>query len=76
MKDAFYQRFQKKWEETTDLPPQTVGPFTPFYKRMTRHLKVMPIPILILISIMCVVVLFFLVGSAITRIVSLLQKGF
>jgi len=76
MTDAFYQRFQKKWDEVTELPPQTVGPFTPYYKMVTKRLKVMPLPLLFILSVVCVVGLFFLLGSAITRIVSLLQKGF
>lgn len=76
MKDAFYERFQKKWNETTDLPPQTVGPFTPYYKMVTKRLKVMPIPILLLISIVLIIVLFFILGSGITFLTSILQRGF
>jgi len=76
MSDARYERFQKKWNEVTDLPTQTVGPFTPYYKMITKRLKVMPLPKLIFISIVCILALFFIFGSGITRIVSLLQKGF
>lgn len=76
MSDAFYRKFQKKWNEVTDLPPQTVGPFTPYYKMVTKRLKVMPWPILGISALLLVIGLFVLFGSAITRIVSLLQKGF
>lgn len=76
MSDTTYRRFVKRWEEVMDLPPQTVGPLTPVYKMITRHLKVMPWPLLVVLSVMCVVLLYFILGSAITLLVSLLQRGF
>jgi len=76
MKKILYQRFVKRWEEVTDLPPQTVGPLTPYYKALTRRLKVMPWPALVLGSLVVVFVLYLVFGSAITLIVSLLQRGF
>lgn len=76
MKTDTYRRFVKRWEEVTDLPPQTVGPLTPYYKALTRRLKVMPWPVLVISSLLLVVGLYLLIGSAITLIVSLLQKGF
>jgi len=76
MSDALYGRFQKKWNEVTDLPPQTVGPFTPYYKMVTKRLKVMPLPKLIIISIICILALFYIFGSGITFLASILQRGF
>ena len=76
MKSDTYSRFVKRWEEVTDLPPQTVGPLTPYYKRLTRRLKVMPWPALVLCSLLSVVGLYLILGSAVTLIVSLLQRGF
>jgi hypothetical protein len=76
MKDALYERFQKKWDETTDLPPQTVGPLTPYYKMVTKRLKVMPLPLLILLSIVLIIALFFVFGTGITFLTSILQRGF
>jgi len=76
MSDARYERFQKKWNEVTDLPPQTVGPFTPYYKMVTKRLKVMPLPKLIIISIICILALFYIFGSGITFLASILQRGF
>ena len=70
-----YRRFVKRGEEVTDLPPQTVGPLTPYYKALTRHLKVMPWPLLVLGAVCMVVGLYVILGSAITLVVSLLQKG-
>jgi hypothetical protein len=76
MKDALYGKFVKRWEEVTDLPPQTVGPLTPFYKKAVTRLKVMPWPLLVIGSLLTVVCLYLLIGSTVTLLVSILQKGF
>jgi len=76
MADTTYRKFVKRWEEVTDLPPQTVGPLTPFYKVIVRRLKVMPWPALVLSSLVVVIGLYLLIGSAVTLLVSILQKGF
>ena len=76
MINTTYQKFVKRWEEVTDLPPQTVGPLTPFYKAIVRRLKVMPWPALVLSSLVLVIGLYFLLGSAVTLLVSILQRGF
>lgn len=76
MKNDIYRRFVRRWEEVTDLPPQRVGPLTPYYKALARRLKVMPWPLLVLCSLLLVIGLYALLGSAITLLVSILQKGF
>lgn len=76
MTDTIYQKFVKRWEEVTDLPPQTVGPLTPYYKTLVRRLKVMPWPIFVAIGVIGVIGAYLLIGSAITFLVSILQKGF
>ena len=76
MTNTTYQKFLKRFEEVTDLPPQTLGPLTPVYKAVVRRFKVMPLPWFILVSIIAVIALYFLIGSTITLIVSLLQRGF
>lgn len=76
MTDTVYQKFVKRWEEVTDLPPQTVGPLTPYYKTLVRRLKVMPWPMLVGISVISIIGLYMILGSAITLIVSILQRGF
>jgi hypothetical protein len=76
MKDMVYERFQKKLNEVMEIPPQTVGPFTPYYKMLTKRLKIMPIPILIVVSVICICFLFLIFGSGITFITSMLQRGF
>lgn len=76
MADALYQKFVDRWEEVTDIPPQTLGPLTPFYKRVARYLKVMPWPVLVVGAGFLVLGMYLLFGSAITLLVSLLQRGF
>ena len=76
MSDATYQKFLHRWEQVTDLPPQTVGPFTPYYKRTVKRLKVMPWPVLVGISLIGAIGLYMVLGPAITLIASLLQRGF
>ena len=76
MTDALYEKFLKRWEEVTDLPPQRLGPFTSLYKVITKRLKIMPWPALILLSIVVVFCVYLLLGSAITFVVTILQRGF
>lgn len=76
MSDALYHKFVKRWEEVTELPPTTVGPLTPYYKAITKRLKVMPWPLLVIGSMFTVIGLYLLFGTAITIITSILQKGF
>lgn len=76
MTDALYQKFVKRWEEVMELPPQTVGPLTPYYKKLVVRLKVMPWPMFVVGSVVFVIGLYVLLGSAITMLVSILQKGF
>lgn len=71
-----YQKFVKRWEEVTQLPPQTVGPLTPLYKWLVRRLKVMPWPAFVLTAAMTVGLLYLVLGSTITILTSILQKGF
>ena len=76
MTDLLYQKLVKHWEEVTELPTQQVGPFTPVYKAISRRLKVMPWPLLVLVSIVLVLAVYALFGSAVTFLVSILQRGF
>lgn len=76
MSDTTYKKFLARWEEVVDLPPQTLGPLTPIYKALIRRLKVMPWPYFVLAAIALVLALYFLIGSTITLLVTILQKGF
>lgn len=76
MTDATYQKFVHRWEEVMNIPPQQLGPLTPVYKKLVKHLKVMPWPFLVLVALATVVGLYLLIGSAITFLTTLLQRGF
>jgi hypothetical protein len=76
MANTAYKKFVKRWEEVTDLPPQTVGPLTPLYKQAVKRLKIMPWPVLVIGAVCIVVGMYILIGSTITLLVSVLQRGF
>ena len=76
MTDAVYNKFVKRWEEVTRLPPQQVGPLTPFYKKAVTRLKIMPWPALVVAAIGVVAGIYLLIGSTITILTSVLQRGF
>ena len=76
MSDTLYKKFVHRWEEVVDLPPQSVGSLTPYYKMVTKRLKVMPWPLLIVLSVLVVLALYLVIGSTVTFLVSLLQRGF
>jgi hypothetical protein len=76
MADKLYPKFVKRWEEVTEIPTQDVGPLTPYYKRIVSRLKVMPWTILILGAVVTVLAIYFLMGPAVTLVVSVLQRGF
>ncbi len=76
MKDAVYEKFVHRWEQTTQLPTQTMGPLTPYYKMVTKRLKIFPWPLLFIAGIAFVVGLYILIGSGIAPITSILQRGF
>lgn len=76
MSDVTYQKFVARWEKVIDLPVQTLGPFTPLYKVLIRRLKVMPWPYFVLLAAAFVLILYFLIGTTITLLVTILQRGF
>lgn len=76
MSKSSYRQFVSRWKETMDLPPQTVGPLTGLYKRMTHQLKIMPMPTLLFVSAVLVILLIVLLGPSIAPVVTLLQRGF
>jgi hypothetical protein len=76
MSDVTYQKFVKRWEEVTDIPPQTLGPLTGVYKQLTKRLKVMPWPWFVIAGIGFVLMLYVLIGSTITMLTTILQNSF
>lgn len=76
MSHTTYTKFLKRWEEVTNLPPQTLGPLTGLYKFVTKRFKVMPWPWFLGVSILFMAVLYVLLGSAIAFLVTTLQRSF
>lgn len=76
MSDVTYDRFMKRWEEVTDMPPQSLGVFTMLYKRITKRMKVMPWPWFILLGSAIALLLYVVLGSSVSAMVTLLQRGF
>lgn len=76
MSDLLYKKFVKRWETVTQLPPQRLGPLTPYYKMLVPRLKTMPWPALFVVSLALVLAIYFVLGSAVTFLVSILQRGF
>lgn len=76
MTDQTYQKFVQRWEEVTDIPPQALGPLTNIYKFVTKKLKVMPWPWYLIAASGMAVGLYWLFGTSVSTIVTLLQRGF
>ncbi len=74
--DMTYEKFLRRFEEVLDLPPQRLGIFTPLYKTLVKRIKVMPWFWFLVMSVIVVFGVYMLVGSTITLVASLLQKGF
>lgn len=67
---------EKKFHEITAIPPQQVGFLTPLYKRATSQIKVMPLPVYIVLSVVLIVMLSFVLGSRLPLLTGILQRGF
>ena len=73
---TLYQNFYSRWIEVVDLPPQTIGPLTPLYKRAVPFFKQAPWRILIPIALIIVCVVALVHNLTAPQVASLLQKGF
>jgi hypothetical protein len=75
-KDKLYHLLVSKMQEASVVPPQEVGIFTPFYKKIVPQLKIYPWKLAIIFSIISAFMLYFLFGKSLIKAVSLLQIGF
>lgn len=72
-----FNNFYKRWEEVTTLPPQTVGPLTPVYKRVIPLFKYAPWRIIVPVTFIAVTAGAFLLQElSAVQLASLLQGGF
>lgn len=74
--DPLYHKFIKQWEEVTQIPPQTVGPLTPVYKRTVVHLKVAPWRIIVPAVFIITAFIALVLEVTAVQVASILQKGF
>ena len=74
--DNFYNQLVEKMREVSSLSPQTVGPFTPLYRRVIPLVKYDPWRVFVVGSLLLILALYLLFGPAIVRLTSLLQHGF
>ena len=75
-KDKLYSLLVAKMQEVTIVPPQTVGPLTPIYKKVAAQLKVYPWRWAFMISVSVTFLAYFLFGGMLVKIASMLQYGF
>ena len=74
--DKAYQLLLAKMQEVSSVPPQSFGPFTPIYKIVVPYFKFYPWISVSLISAILVFFLYFIFGTTLIRLASLLQYGF
>ncbi len=74
--DKTYQLLVAKMQEVAILPPQTLGPFTGVYKRVTPFFKFSPRRMTAILSLFATLLLYFFLGSTMVKLASILQFGF
>jgi len=74
--DNFYKSLVSKMEEVALVKPQNVGRLTPFYKRIAPQFKFYPWKSAVALSFLGALFLYFVFGSAVVKLASILQFGF
>ena len=74
--DPLYRSFVRKWEEVTELPPQKIGPLTPYFKRTAPYLKVAPWRVFMPAAFLLAVGVALILEVTAIQIATLLQRGF
>lgn len=71
-----YQALVEKMREVALIPTQEVGFLTPYYKKIVPRFKYSPWKSAIILSSFFSLLLYFLLGTTLIKLVSLLQFGF
>ena len=71
-----YQLLVDKMREVAVIPTQEVGFLTPYYKKLVPRFKYSPWKSAIILSYFFAFLLYFLLGTTLIKLVSLLQFGF
>lgn len=74
--DPLYEKFIKRWEEVTEVPPQTVGALTPVYKKTVPYFKVAPWRVIVPAVFIFSAFVALLLEITAVQVASILQKGF
>lgn len=74
--DQLYQKFVAKWDEVTELPPQTIGPLTPVYKKTVPYFKYAPWRVLMPVSFIIIAAVALALEITAVQVASFLQRGF
>lgn len=74
--EKLYQLLVQRMQEVAVVPPQTVGPLTPLYKRVVPQLKWQPWRSVAAVSFVATIALYILFGVRVVHLASLLQYGF
>lgn len=71
-----YELLRVKMQSISGVPLQSFGLFTPLYKAVIPYFKYSPWFTISMLSAFLVFCLYFIFGTAIVRLASLLQYGF
>ncbi|RJR15725.1 hypothetical protein C4579_01450 [Candidatus Microgenomates bacterium] len=74
--EKLFTNFYRRWEEVTEVAPQTMGPLTPLYKKVIPVFKTAPWRIIVPVSFLVVMMIALLHEVTAADIASLLQAGF
>ncbi len=74
--DKIYKLLKQKMYTISSIPPQEVGPFTAYWKRLASLAKNSPIKTVMFSASVTSLILWFILGTALIRIVNILQYGF
>ncbi len=75
---TFNYRLTKKFQEIYSLEPNDLifRPLTFFYKKLTHYFKTNPFMIILPLSFLIAMILYFVFGYLLVRLTTLLQYGF
>lgn len=74
--DELYNKLKQRMYAVSSVPPQDIGLLTPFWRKIIPRIKESPIRFLMLGGFLSTLFAWFILGTLIVRIVSLLQYGF
>ncbi|OGF99441.1 hypothetical protein A2Y99_00165 [Candidatus Gottesmanbacteria bacterium RBG_13_37_7] len=74
--DKFYPLLINKMHEASIVPQQKVGFLTPVYRKIIPQIKYYPWKSLGLFSVLTALFLYYIFGTALVKLVGILQYGF